>query len=266
MARRPLRDQRPLTVTTPTEHPLTDRVRTAHGDAWQLEGTLRTAYGGGVAALPGIRLMASGIPAPQWNNGDVTDPALVDLDAVRQWYGDLRVPWGVRVPLGAQWPHGRHLFRKRCMAVPIGDFRPAPTGSAVEVVAAGPDDLPRFATVDAEAFGSALDLALRWVQPHLTEERVVNAMALVDGEPVGVATGVRTSGAGGECVAVFGVGVLPGARRRGIGALLSTYALGWGFASGADLGWLNPDTDEAARLYERLGFVETGGFDIYVDM
>ncbi|MDX6233044.1 MAG: hypothetical protein QOH68_2044, partial [Nocardioidaceae bacterium] len=27
--------------------------------------------------------MANGLPHPQWNNGDVTDPAVVDLGVVR---------------------------------------------------------------------------------------------------------------------------------------------------------------------------------------
>ena len=56
------------------------------------------------------------------------------------------------------------------------------------------------------------------------------------------------------------------ARRRGIGAALSSWLLERGFAAGADFAHLNPDTDEAARIYERLGFVETPGLDIYVDI
>jgi hypothetical protein len=63
---------------------LTQRARTAHGDAWQEEGRLRVPYGGAFAELPGIRLMASGLPHPQWNNGDVTEPALVEVDLVRE--------------------------------------------------------------------------------------------------------------------------------------------------------------------------------------
>jgi GNAT superfamily N-acetyltransferase len=91
------------------------------------------------------------------------------------------------------------------------------------------------------------------------------ALARVDGEPVGVAYGVRTSETGGESVGVFGVAVLPEARRRGIGAALTTHVVEWGLSTGADLAWLNPDTDAAVRLYSRMGFEETGGFDVYVD-
>ena len=63
-------------------------VRTAHADAWQVLGTAATTE------MPGIRLMATGLPHPQWNNGDVDDPAEVDVDAVRDWYAAVGVPWG----------------------------------------------------------------------------------------------------------------------------------------------------------------------------
>ena len=60
---------------------LTARVRAAHGNAWQVEGRARRAYGGGAHAVRGARLMASGLPTPKWNNADITS-ADVDLDAV----------------------------------------------------------------------------------------------------------------------------------------------------------------------------------------
>lgn len=42
-------------------------VWAAHADAWQAEGRIRTPYGGGAEELPGVRLMASGLPYAQWN-------------------------------------------------------------------------------------------------------------------------------------------------------------------------------------------------------
>ena len=66
--------------------PSTTWVRKAHGDAWQ---TLAVT----THELPGVRLSATGLPHPQWNNGDVDDPAAVDVGAVRDWYDALRVPW-----------------------------------------------------------------------------------------------------------------------------------------------------------------------------
>ena len=59
------------------------RVRTAHADAWAVEGVLREPYGGAVATLRGIRVMASGLAHPQWNGADVTGP-YSDLEGARR--------------------------------------------------------------------------------------------------------------------------------------------------------------------------------------
>jgi hypothetical protein len=59
--------------------------------------------------------MASGLPHPRWNNGDVSDSSVVDIGDVREWYLGLGVPWGVRVPEGMPWSHGRHVVRQRLM-------------------------------------------------------------------------------------------------------------------------------------------------------
>jgi GNAT superfamily N-acetyltransferase len=60
--------------------------------------------------------------------------------------------------------------------------------------------------------------------------------------------------------------VLPEARRRGVGAGVSSWLLERAFAGGAELAHLNPDTHAAARIYERLGFTELPGHDIYVGL
>jgi ribosomal protein S18 acetylase RimI-like enzyme len=246
---------------------LTGRVRTAHGDAWQAEGRLRAPYGGGATELPGIRLMSSGITVPQWNNGDVVDPSLVDIDAVRSWFSERGVPWGVRVPAEAPWPHGRHLFRKRCMALLQERGGRALQVPGLTVRRAEPDDLEVFAAVDAEAFGEDDPGPTRdWTGPHIGADGFLSVLAELEGEAVGVATGVLADGRAGTTVGVFGVGVLPTARRRGVGGALTGTVVDWGFSGGADLAWLCPDSDEAVRLYARMGFVETGGFDIYVDL
>jgi hypothetical protein len=83
-------------------------VRSAQGDAWQVEGLLRESVGGGVGR--GARLMASSIDHPQSNNADVDDPESADLVGMREWYAGRSVPWGVRVPAGAPWSRGRFLF------------------------------------------------------------------------------------------------------------------------------------------------------------
>ena len=250
-----------------TDDALTQRVRTAHGDAWQAQGRLRAPYGGGAAELPGIRLMSSGIPLAQWNNGDVTQPDQVDLASVTAWYAGFGVPWGVRVPHGAPWHHGRFLFHKRCMALVPDEARPAPEVSGLVVRPAAPADLEVYAEIDAAAFEEDdVGPTREWVRPTLGAKDFRVLLAELDGVPVGVATGVLTSDRAGACIGISGVGVLPAARRRGVGTALTWALASWGFSAGADLAWLNPDTDEAVRVYDRLGFRESGGLDVYVDL
>ena len=250
--------------------PLYARIQAAQGDASMAEGALRTALGGGMAELPGVRLMASGLPHPQWNNGEVTDPSLVDIAAVRAWYATCAfgagVPWGLRVPAGRSFRHGRWLFRKRCMGLAAQDFQPQPVPPGVAIAVAQAADGDAIAVVDVSAFGGAVELSRRWVEPHIAAPGFTVALAAVAGRAVGIATAIRTDDRAGPCVGIFGVGVLADARRRGIASALTSWLLARAFADGAELAHLNPDTDAAAALYARLGFVETPGFDIHVDL
>jgi ribosomal protein S18 acetylase RimI-like enzyme len=251
-------------------NPLDERVWTAHGDAWQAEGRLRQPFGGGAAELPGTRLMASGLQHPEWNNADVTDPAFVSVEHVRAWYAERAhgagVPWGVRVPAGRRFPHGRHLFRKRCMALLPGQMRPRAGVDGVEIRTASAADAGSVARIDAAAFQEPIEKVRPWVEPHLGASGFVVALAELDGEPAGVATSIVTDGRAGHCVGIFGVAVLPGARRRGMAAAMVCWLLQRAFSEGAAFAHLNPNTDPAARLYAGLGFEETAGLDVYVDL
>jgi GNAT superfamily N-acetyltransferase len=241
------------------------RVRTAHADAWAVEGALREPYGGGTATLRGIRLMASGLPHAQWNGADVTGPQ-ADLDGARAFYAERGVPWGVRVPEGMAWSDGRHLFRMRLMGLAPAELRLAPDVPDLTIREAGPGDLETVLAVDTGAFASDPDAYRPWTEPHLNTPQVTVALAELDGEAVGTAYALRSDGAAGPAVFLAGVGVLERARRRGIAAALSAWLLRRSFARGARLAHLHPDTDAAARVYARLGFTDAGALDIYVDI
>lgn len=240
---------------------LDERVWAAHADAWQAEGRLPAPLGGGAAKLPGVRLMASGLPHAQWNSGDVTDPARVDLDAVRAWYAarahGTGVPWGLRVPAGAPLRDGRLLFRKRCMGLLPSRHASVKAALGIEIRVATPADVEAVVRIEAAAFGDPIERTRPWVAPHLDAPGFTVALVELDGEPVAGATAVVTDDR---------AGLSERTRNRGIGGALTSWLLERAFAAGATLAHLNPDTGAAARLYVRLGFVETAGLDVYVDM
>jgi ribosomal protein S18 acetylase RimI-like enzyme len=76
-------------------------------------------------------------------------------------------------------------------------------------------------------------------------------------DPVGISAGYFVRGA----VSVMGVGVVPEARRRGIGAALTVHAAK-SFPD-ADLAWLHP-SEMARSMYEGLGFAPVSDWEIWV--
>ena len=243
----------------PVTSPSANWVRAAHGDAWQTLGVRATAE------LPGVRLMATGLPHAQWNNGDVDDPSAVDIERVRSWYDELGVPWGTRVPAGATWPHGRLLFTKRLMGLTPESFVPADPPTGVHIRSADVADLDAAVAVDTVAFDEPAALERPWLELLLAHPAVTTTLAVLEGDLVGVGSVTVSEGRAGRAGYVAGVAVLPAARRRGIGAALSSRLVETALDRGAALCHLHPDTDEAARIYDRLGFVEVDGLDIYVD-
>lgn len=241
-------------------------ARAAHAETWQTHGRIRAGRGGAVADLPGIRLMASGLAHPWWNNGDVTDPDLVELGAVRDWYARRGVPWGVRVPAGSTWPHGRRLFRKRLMLLDDGALVTQPPVPGLRVRRATGADLDAVLAVDLAAFGGEPAASRAWLAPLLGSPVVTVALAELDGAPAGTAYVVRSDGEAGPAAGLGGVGVVPAARNRGVAAAVGSWLLARAVDAGAGVTHTEPDTDGAARLHARLGFAEVGGLDVYVEL
>jgi len=245
---------------TPTNRVTAEWVRAAHGDAWQVLGVA------GAVELPGVRLSATGLPHPQWNNGDVDDPARVDVAEMRRWYAVRGVPWGVRVPAGATWPHGRWLMAKRLMGLVPDHFAPAAAPPGAIVRSATAADLEAVVAVDTEAFEEPAEVERPWLAQHSEHPAVTVAVGEVEGVVVATGYVTRSDGRAGPAGYVAGVAVARAHRRRGIGAAVTSWLVETAFDAGARLCHLHPDTDEAARIYARLGFVEVDGLDIYVDL
>ena len=239
------------------------RARSAHGDAWQVLGRLHAEQGlGRVGQIAGGLLMASGLPHPQYNNVDVLDPTTVDIGQVEAWYESLGVPWGARVPAGTPWVHGRRLFRKRLMVLATDDLRAPQIDDRIQVRRAEVDELDLVVELDVAAFGGTVQEQRPWIAPLVRARDVVIAIAEWGGVPAGTGYAVLADGLAGPTVYVAGIGVRPEFRRRGLAAHMSAWLVEQ--AGSNRLAHLHPDTDSAARIYERLGFAEVDGLDIYI--
>ena len=240
-------------------------VAAAHADAWQALGDAFEPAGGGTANARGLRLMASGLPGPAYNSGDVT-AADADLEAARAFYAERGVSWGLRVPVGLAWSRGRRLRHQRLMGLRPEKFRPHACPPQLSVELAGPADIEDVARVDSEAFASEPAGGRAWLEALQAAPADVVAVSLARWEGAVVATGyaVAASGEAGNSAMIGGIAVLASHRRRGIGAALSSQLVAHAFDGGAQLAQLSPDDDRAARLYARLGFAPTAGHDIYL--
>lgn len=237
---------------------LSDRVRTAHGDAWQAEGRLRAPYGGGAVTFRGARLMASGLPTPKWNNADITG-ADFDRDSVVDWYAALDVPWGIRVPLELDVDLGEPLFEKRCAALLPTSFRPQVAPEGISVRRATTGELATYAAVELERFGGDEDLERRWLAPAIGAPGFRHWIAYDGRDPVGVAMTVSTDDLAGPAGYLAGVAVVDAWVGRGLVPHLASCAARAAFDAGATLVHANPDDDEREWITE-LGFIEVPGF------
>lgn len=238
---------------------LTHRVRTAHGDAWQVEGRLREPYGGGATEVRGARLMASGIPTPKWNNADITSDD-VDVDAMQAWYDARDIPWGVRVPLDLVFDLGEPLFEKRCAGLVPSAFTPPRDLPGLTMRPARSADLETYVHLDSAVFdGDDATLSRQWVEPALGAHGFGHWIAFAGNEPVAVAATVRSDGRAGPAAYVTGVGAVAAWRGPDVEAMVAGAAAAAAFDAGASLLHVNPDDEEMPWL-RSLGFIEVPGF------
>ena len=93
-----------------------------------------------------------------------------------------------------------------------------------------------------------------FTRARLQTGQTVMAVALVDGQPVGVGSH-QPVGAVSE---VAGIGVLPAFRRRGIAAALTALLADDAQRRGADTIFLSAGDETIARIYARAGFRRIG--------
>ena len=164
----------------------------AHVDSWQEQGRIREAYGGGTAEFAGWRLMASGLRHSYLNAACVTDYALADIDQARAWYRTRNVDWGIVIPSGSAWPHGRLLLRQCLMAVEAATL---PKGSRCHRCASSDERGPEMSTswplLTPTRSVPTSQMGALWLEPLCLSDRAKVAIGELDGVPV--ATGYALS-------------------------------------------------------------------------
>jgi len=97
------------------------------------------------------------------------------------------------------------------------------------------------------------------LQKELAGPHSVYLLAWLDGEPAGTGVSHALKGAG----EIVGVVTRKEMRRRGVAATVTSELVSRHFASGGDFVFLDAANEEAARVYERLGFTRFGSNLVY---
>jgi hypothetical protein len=241
---------------------LRDRVRTAHGDAWQAEGRLREPFGGGVAEVRGARLMASGLPTAKWNNADITSPD-ADIEAICDWYAARDVPWGVRVPIEFELDLGTPLFEKQCAGLSAAQFRPTPLPSGYTVREAAVHDLNTCLSIERAVFGASESLGRAWLEPAFAASCYGHWLLEHQGKPIGSAATVTTDDRAGPATYLSALALMPVVEDEAVLTALVSSIASSAFDRGSALVHANPDSTQIVHFRE-VGFEAVPGFLVRV--
>lgn len=217
--------------------------------------------GGEVAQRHGVLATATNLSDAPLNvafaPGPVTDP-----EAAVTWFVDWFTARGLRP--GMELRADRHheiesllaargftvVVRRPAMALhPIGVLPAPPPRVSVRTVR-DEGDLAAFQAIQQDAFDLTPEVAAEFL-PWRAVETPGIAFFLGMYDDVVCACSAATLSEHG--VGVVGVATLPAYRRRGLGRAVTSAAVAWGAARGADLAWLYPSA-MARPLYEGLGF------------
>lgn len=249
--------------------------RQAHAQVWSGEAELRTS--GVVAGDGSLLLTATGLPAAYWNGGTVLrepESLVRALEATRDFFQQQRLPFGFLLPVElteagrADISSAGYAVAEEShdlMAVTPDELHDGDLPAALEIrTVRTMREIEEHVAVVAATLGpenSADDTSLvrAFIAPQVGATGYELVTGYVDGWPVCAATGTRTE----RTIAVFGVGTLPGHRRRGYGAAVTRVVLEHGFADGAELGWLNP-SPQAHGVYAALGCTDLPGWSVLV--
>lgn len=240
---------------------MVDRERLSDAMVAAMRRRTLAVAGAEVFEVDGVLLLLTGLPDPSLNHCVVERQpadAVAALKEAEARFAERDLQFGIRLEVGrhpsvddAVRARGlRRLFRRPIMTVPLGELPALAPPWEVEIVRVhAAADLAVLAAIEVEAFGTPPAAAEGLLGRGLAElPDAALLLARLDGESVGEAFGIRQD----DTVGVFGVGVVPRARMRGIGGALTVEAAR-AVGLPEDTAWLFP-SDLAQPLYERLGF------------
>jgi ribosomal protein S18 acetylase RimI-like enzyme len=162
--------------------------------------------------------------------------------------------------LAAAREAGLHVTECPLLVLPHGAKAlapPAPEGVEVRMLEPDSPDLARAAAAVSAAFAGVDEVEQRPPGPlgSLMRAGLLAMAAAYDGPDV---VGGGSHGPRGSTSELTGIGVLPRARRRGVGAAITTALVADALARGATTVFLSAHDDAVARIYERIGFQRVG--------
>ncbi|MER7248204.1 GNAT family N-acetyltransferase [Kribbella sp. NPDC000426] len=203
-----------------------------------------------------------------------------DVDLVRERCAELEIPlsfeWVVDTcpSLGpAAAAAGLTVVEHPLLVLERDDFQPVVADARVEILSADEDVVRQCRAVANLAFsdpGTAVgtagpaerDAAAAETRDELVatlRDRALRGVSVNAGaftEDGMVASGTHQPV--DATTEVVGVGTLPSARRRGLGAAVTSKLVEHAFANGVDLVLLSAESDAVAAVYERVGFHRIG--------
>jgi ribosomal protein S18 acetylase RimI-like enzyme len=203
-----------------------------------------------------------------------------DVELVRERCAELEIPlsfeWVVDTcpSLGpAAAAAGLTVVEHPLLVLERDDFRPVVADARVEILSADEDVVRQCRAVANLAFsepGTAVGTAgpaERDVAAAETRDDMVATLRDRALRGVAVSAGAFTDDgmvASGthqpvdSTTEIVGVGTLPSARRRGLGAAVTSKLVEHAFSNGVDLVLLSAESDAVAAVYERVGFHRIG--------
>jgi GNAT superfamily N-acetyltransferase len=227
--------------------------------------------GGETIEVDDLLVALTNLPTPElngtWVLRDPADPSGALAAARAEFRARLHPFFGIELELGR---HPRieaavreadlHVVERRpVMATTLEELAPATAPSGIEIVdALAPSDLEGVRSVETEVFGTPPKIAERFIgRTMLRDPRVRILLARSGGRTIGQAAAYLL----GDTVGIFGVGVVPSMRGRGVGAALTRRAA-IAFGDRPDLAWLQP-SERARPMYERLGFRAISDWEVW---